>query len=179
MVTARGRADPDIAVAVGERCVEQRDVGLERRQQHDRVVVAERIVDHLPVRPVRQHVRADQAAQRHERNALLGRLERRVQGGAGGVLDSDRARGDRRREARRRPEFPGLTAEVSSAYAAGADQQVGLQARTGSAMRVSATRRAGSAPRRRHGGADTSRGTASAAVGDRGQSFVEGAGDHG
>ena len=55
-------ADPDVAVAIGERRVEQRDVGLDRRQQHDRIVVTERIVDDLPVLATREHVGADQPA---------------------------------------------------------------------------------------------------------------------
>ena len=51
----------------------------------------ERIVDHLPVRPVCKHVRADEAAQRHERNAFFRGLERGLQGGAGRVREADRA----------------------------------------------------------------------------------------
>src|ERR1700682_6313578 len=45
-------ADKDIAGAIGHGRVEQDDVGLERRQQHDRIVVAERIVENFPVRAV-------------------------------------------------------------------------------------------------------------------------------
>ena len=89
--------DPDIAVPVGHRRVEQRDIGLDRRQQHDRVVVAERIVDHLPVRPVLEHVGADQSAQRHERHALLGGLEAGVQRRAGRILHRGSCRRGRRR----------------------------------------------------------------------------------
>src|SRR5262249_36479608 len=43
-----GRPDPDIAVRIRHGSMEQRDVGFDRRQQHDRVVVGERVVDDAP-----------------------------------------------------------------------------------------------------------------------------------
>ena len=106
-------ADPDVAVAIGERGVEQRDVGPDRRHEQDRIVRGEGIVDDPPVRPVAHQVRAEHAAQRHERHALLGRLQPGMDRGAGGVPDLDRTGRDRRdepgcgarprRESRRRP----------------------------------------------------------------------------
>jgi hypothetical protein len=72
------RADEDVAGAIGKRGVEQHNVRLQRRQQHDRVVIAERIIEDFPVGPVSQHIRADEAAQGHEWHALLGGLKLRV-----------------------------------------------------------------------------------------------------
>jgi hypothetical protein len=60
-------ADPYVAEAIRHRRVKQGNVARKRRQQHDRVIDAERIVDHAPVRPLAQHVGSDQSAQRNER----------------------------------------------------------------------------------------------------------------
>src|SRR5579883_1843076 len=106
-------SDPDIAVAIGHRRVEEGDVGADRRQQDDRIAGGERVVDDAPIGPPRHEVGTDEAAQRHEGNAFFRRLQRRMDGGAGRVLDADFARGDRGGKARRRPELARLTAEVS------------------------------------------------------------------
>ncbi len=123
-------ADPDVAVTIGQRRVEQPDVGLERRQQHDRIRVScQRIVDDAPIVAVAQHVGADQAAQRHEGQALLGRLQRGVDRRAGRILDRDGAGLDRGGEARRWAVLPhGDRGGLDRGDAAGADQDVGLQA---------------------------------------------------
>jgi len=99
-------------------------------QKHDRIVRAEGIVDDPPIRAVSYEIRADEAAQRHERDAFFARFERRVQRRAGCVFHADRARGDGGGEARR-------LAELAEAHGRGfdgldatcADQHVGLQAR--------------------------------------------------
>ena len=124
-------ADENIAEAVGERRVKQHDIGFERRQQHDRInIVGRTDCRDLPVRPLRQHVGTDQAAQRHERHALLGRLELRVKRRTGGVQHADGAGEDRRRKARRRAEFAETDrGGLERGDAARADQDVGLQGR--------------------------------------------------
>ena len=120
-------ADPDIARAIGERGVEQRDIGPDRRQEHDRIVLAEGVVQNFPVRALRDEVGADQPAQRHERNALFRRLERGMQRGAGRVLDAERARGHGGGEARRRAEFAEAHRRgLDRLDAAGADEQLRL-----------------------------------------------------
>ena len=157
-------ADENIAGAVGHRRVKQDDVGRERRQQHDRIVIAERIVDDFPVRPMRQHVGADQPAQRHERHALLGGLELRVQRRAGGVEHADRAGEDRGGEARRRAEFAEADGGgLQRLDAAGADQQIRLQGRGRQRDQMQPLDAApDQRPRRRHWHArGLSRGTAS------------------
>ena len=51
------QANVDIAVPISHRSVEpSTHIRTQRRQQHDRIVVAERIVDHLPVRAMREDV---------------------------------------------------------------------------------------------------------------------------
>ena len=79
--------------------------GLMRGKEHDRIVVAVRVVDRLPFAPVRHKVRADQSAQRHEGNALHRCFHRGVDRGAGGVLHLQWAREHRSGETRRRAEF--------------------------------------------------------------------------
>ena len=75
-------------------------------QQHDRIVVwPNGLSTTRQSRPVCEQVGADQAAQRHEGHALLGRLQAGVDRRAGGVLHADRAGLHRRGEARRRPEL--------------------------------------------------------------------------
>ena len=105
------RAEPHVAVLVGIGRVEERDIGPERRQQDDGIAAAigKRIVDDVPVRPRAQKVGADEAAQRHEGHALLGRLERSVNRGAGGVADREPAAFDRCGEA-------GGVAELAEAH---------------------------------------------------------------
>ena len=56
-------ADPDVAVAIGHRRMKQGDIRPDRREQNDRVVLAEGIVDHAPVGPVLGQIRSDQPAQ--------------------------------------------------------------------------------------------------------------------
>ena len=98
-------ADVNITFAIGQRCMKQRHVGPKRRQQHNRVVVAERIVDNFPVRAMGQQIRADQPAQRHERHAFFCRLKLRVQRRAGRVTHLDGTGQDGHGKARRRTEF--------------------------------------------------------------------------
>ena len=90
----------------------------------------ERIVDHAPVGPVAHQVGAENAAQRQERHALLGRLQPGMEHRAGGVPELDPAGLDRgRRSAAPAPCSPSVTAAVSTLRnAARADQQVGLKA---------------------------------------------------
>ena len=122
--------DEHVAGAVRHAGMEQRDVRLDGGQQHDRIVIAERIVDHAPVRPVREDVGADQPAQRHERHALLGRLHRGVERRAGRILHPDGPAEDRGSEARRQAELAEADGRgFQRLDTAGADQQFGLQAR--------------------------------------------------
>src|SRR5262249_56256975 len=80
-------------------------------------------------RAVRERVRADEPAQRHERHALLCRLKGGVQRRAGRVLHLDRARGDGGGEARRRAELGEADGGgLDRVDAAGADEEIGLQA---------------------------------------------------
>ena len=175
-------ADPDIALAIGERGVEQRDIGPDRREQHDRIVIVEGIADDLPVLPMREHVGAEQPAQRHERNTLLRRLERGVQRRAGRVLHPDRARRDGCREARRRAEFAEAhRGGLDRRHAARADEQVGLQARGRQRDEVQAfDAAADQRARRRHGDARRlARYGQHTTIGDGRQSFLDRPGDHG
>ena len=84
------RAEPDVAVLVGPRRVEQRDSGSERRQQDDGIASrrppagcrspasrASRLSRSEPMRP----------RSGHEGHALFRRLQRRVDRGAGGFAD--------------------------------------------------------------------------------------------
>ena len=98
--------DPDVAVPVCERGVEERYVGADRRQRDNAVTGLERIVDHAPVAPVREHVGADQSADRDERQTFLRGLERAVYRRAGRVEHLDRSFADRSGEAWRRPVLP-------------------------------------------------------------------------
>ena len=99
-------ADPDVAVPVRQRAVENRDIGPDRRQQDDRpVAVAQGIVDHMPIIPPRHQVRADQTAEGHERHPLLGRLEGRMDGRASRIPHADVANLDGTDETWRRPDF--------------------------------------------------------------------------
>ena len=92
----------------------------------------ERIVDHLPVRPVREHVRADEPAQGHERNALLGGLKRGMQRRACCVLHAVAACQNCGHKARRRPQLAeAYRRRLDACDAAGANEQVRLQARCG------------------------------------------------
>jgi hypothetical protein len=128
--------DPDIALLIRHHAMDGRDIGRQRRQQHDRVrrAVAEGVRRHLPVRPVCQDVAADQAAQRHEGHALLGRLQHGVDGRAGRVAHPDRPRLQRRGEARREARLAERDrAGLHLRHAAGADQQVGGEAGDGHA----------------------------------------------
>ena len=139
------------------------------------------IVDDLPVRPMREHVGADEPAQRHEGDAFFRRLERGMDRRAGRVLDGDAACRRRRREARRRSEFAEAhRRRLDRRDAAGADQQIGLQARGRQRDQVQPPDAApDQRPRRRHGHArDVARHRQHAAVGDGGEGFVEGANDH-
>ena len=134
----------------------------------------------FPVRPMRQHVRADQPAQRHERHALLGGLKLRMQRRAGGVHHADRAGEDRGGEARRRAEFAEADrGGLQRLDAAGADQQVRLQGRCRQRDQMQTLDAApDQRPRRRHGDARSlARHRQHAAVGDRRERFVERAGD--
>ena len=122
-------ADPDVAVAIGHGCVEEGDVGLDRGQQQDGIACFERVVDHPPVAAVGLDVRAQDPAQRNERHALLGRLQAGVDGRAGRVADRDEAARDGLAEARSQAVFAERHRRcLDDADAAGADQQVGLQA---------------------------------------------------
>ena len=97
-------ADPDIAGFVGHDGMEGGDVGREGGEQDDLVRLgAERVLDDLPVRPMREEVAAQDAAQRHEGNALLRRLQHGVDGGAGRVEHAQAAAGDGGGEAGGKP----------------------------------------------------------------------------
>ena len=121
-------------------------------------------------------------AQRHERHALLGGLELRMQRRAGGVHHADRAGEDRRREARRRAEFAEADrGRFQRLDAAGADQQVRLQGRCRQRDQMQSLDAApDQRARRRHGDARRfTRHRQHAAVGDGRERFLERAGDHG
>ena len=130
-------ADPDIALAVGLADMEQRHIRLDRRHQQDGVVLAERIVRHLPVIAVRDQVAAQHAAQRHVGDALLRRLQPSMDGGTGAIpkLDQtglgggDEARGDAKLA-------HGHGRGLQRADATGADQHVALQPHRGHADNV-------------------------------------------
>ena len=173
-------ADPDIAGAVGHGRVHQHHVGLDRRQQHDRIVRAERIVDHPPVRPVNENVGADDAAQRHERHALLRRLERCMQSRAGRVLHADGRRRDRGDKPRRRSELAEAHGGcLEHADAAGADQEIGLQARGRQRHQMEVLHAAadqGACRFHRHAG-DLARHRQHDAVADRRERLLDGLGD--
>jgi hypothetical protein len=110
--------------------VEQREVGLDGGQQHDRVIVGEWVVDDAPVWPVPEDVGTDQPAQRDERHAFLGRLHRGIEGRTGRVLHGDRLPENGGGEARRRTELAEADrGGLQRLDAAGADQHVGLQGR--------------------------------------------------
>ena len=81
------QTDPDIAVCIRLQGVKQRDIRFDGWEDHDRIagaVLRQGIIDRPPVRPHAREVRADDAAQRHERHALFGGLQAGVNGGAGG-----------------------------------------------------------------------------------------------
>ena len=147
VASSRSRPIEHVAGAVRHAGMEQRDVRLDRRQQHDRIVIAERIVDHAPVRPVLEDVGADQPAQRHERHALLGRLHGGVERRAGRVLHADGPAEDRGGEARRRAELAEADRATSPASRRSRRRSAGRPAGSRSAARpdAAASRRAGSA----------------------------------
>ena len=121
-------ADPDIAEAVGERDMEQRDIGHDRRQGDDRIVRGKGVVDNPVVAPVFDDVGADQPAQRHEGNAFFARLQPGIDGRTGAVDHPDRPRFHGAAEARRLAVFAERhAAGLDSRHAAGADQHVGLE----------------------------------------------------
>ena len=122
-------ADEDVALAVGARGVEERDVGMDRRHDEDPVAGGERVVDHLPVGAVGEEVGPDHPAQRHERHALDAGEQTRVNRGTGRVEHAQAAVAHRLREPRR----GAVLAErdrrgLDRRDAARADQNVGLDA---------------------------------------------------
>ena len=101
-------ADPDVAGAVGHGGVEGGELGGEGGEEEDEVGGgAEGVLLHDPVGAVRDEVAAEDAAEGHVGDALLGGLEHGVDGGAGGVDDIDRAGEDGGGEAGARPASPG------------------------------------------------------------------------
>ena len=120
--------------------MEQRDVRPDRRDQEQRSV-AIGIVDHAPVGAMRDQVRADHAAQRQERHALLGRLQARMDRRAGRIAHLDRPRPYGGNEARRRPVLvEGHRRRLDAAHAAGTDQEIGLEAQLRHADQVQIAR---------------------------------------
>src|SRR5215831_6182348 len=108
--------------------MEQRHVWSNRGQQHDGIVLNKWIVHHPPVRAMSEDVRADDAPKRHEWNALLRRLERRVQRRASSILDRHRAVDNRCRESRRCSQLVKAdSGGLDGCYAAGADEEIRLK----------------------------------------------------
>ena len=86
------QADPDIAMTIGQRRMEQGDVGADGRNQGDGVgLIGQGVLDDLPVGTKFQQIAAENAAQRQEGHAFLGGLEAGMQGRAGGVLHAQGA----------------------------------------------------------------------------------------
>ena len=120
--------DEDIPLAIGERGVEQRDVGLDRGKRHDAVAGLEGVLDDLPILAMREEVASQNAAQRHEGEAFDGGLKRRVDRGTSRVLERDLAAAHRLDEARRRPKFAERHGRgLDDVDRARADQQFGLK----------------------------------------------------
>ena len=131
--------DEHVAVAVGQWCVKQRDVGHDGWQQDDRVAGSERVVDHLPVGAGGEQIGPEQPAQRNERDALLPRLERGMDGRTGGVQDLQRAGLQRGGKARAGTELAESNSRgLDGLHATGTNQQVGLQSADGHADQVQA-----------------------------------------
>ena len=133
-------ADPDIAVPVGQRGVEQGEIGPDGLYQYERTGFGiERVVADRPVVTMRQQVGTDDAAYRHVGDALLGGLQAGVDRRAGTVDHLQGAGLARRGEARRRAELVHRHGGCfQHRHAAGADQQIALQADAGHADKVEA-----------------------------------------
>jgi hypothetical protein len=169
-------ADEDVALAVGARGVEERDVGMDRRHDEDPVAGGERVVDHLPVGAVGEEVGADHPAQRHERHALDAGEQARVNRGTGRVEHAQAAVAHRLREPRR----GAVLAErdrrgLDRRDAARADQNVGLDAARRQADEVQPLRAAPHerARRRDRDAEGIVRYRDLLAVGDRGSELVQ------
>ena len=128
-----------IARAIGERRVEQRDVGIDRGQHGYLVSGIKRIVDDLPVRARCEQVAADQSAQGDERQAFLPGLKRGMHRRAGRVEHADATVAQGIDETVRRPEFAQRHRRgFNDVDGAGADQYLRLQPADGHAYQVQA-----------------------------------------
>ena len=129
--------DPDVAEAIRLGRVEQREIGTYRGDDDDRIIGSERIADDLPVRSRLHQIAADDAANRHERNALLTRRETRQYRRTRRVHQSETAGPHALGET-------GRSAGLAQGHGAGfdrsdearADQQIGLYAADGHADEV-------------------------------------------
>ena len=148
--------DPDIAGAIGERGMEERDIGLQRRKKQQGIGIAIGIVDGAPIGPAPDQVAAQDPTQGHEGDALLRRLQPGMDGGTGGVADGDRSRLDRGGEASCRARLPQHDAcRLDLGDGTGADQEIRLQPAGRHGQQAQTTRApAQQRPRRRHGDAD-------------------------
>ena len=149
--------------------MKERYVGPNGRQQHDRIVLAEGIVDDPPIRAHFEQVRTDDAAQRREGASHLRRAERRVNRGTCRILDDDRTACGRGGKTRRLPQLAETHGgSLHRGDCASADQQVGLERRRWQCHEMqSLDPAADECPRCRHGDARVVRGNGQhRAVGD-------------
>ena len=140
-------ADPDVAGAIGERGMEQRDVRPDRRHQQDRSRWPKGLS--ITRQSGRWRTRSEPSTPRSGRNGTPFSAACRPAWIAGQVevAQRDRAGPDRGDEARRRPVLAERDRRrLDAAHAAGADQEVGLEAQLRHADQVAGpARRGGSA----------------------------------